>query len=327
LVQQYLGVVVRSWLVLVHSLPPEPAYLRVKLRRRLARLGAVPLKSSVYVLPNRGDALEDFQWLASEIRTDGGDAVLCEANVLDGASDDDLIAQFNEQADGLYAGVAADARDALERVQSSEHAADVRAGARREHTRLAKQLADATRVDYFGATARADANAAVDALRDAAQPATDRAIDTEASPQTPPRRGTVWVTRADVFVDRLASAWLIRRFIDPRAKFKFVTGVRYAPQQGEVRFDMPRGEYTHEGDRCTFEVLCVRFGLRDPGLVAVGEIVHDIDLKDDKFGRSEADGIVAVLRGIREAADADDARLQLAAPVFDGLYAQFRARG
>ena len=317
----------RSWLVLVHSLPPEPAYLRVKLRRRLTRLGAVPLKSSVYVLPNRGDALEDLQWLASEIRSDGGEAVLCEANVLDGANDDDLIAQFNERADGLYAGVEADARDALERVGASERGADARAGARREHARLSKQLADAARIDYFGAERRTVAAAAVDMLRETAQPTAEGASETDASRETPPRRGTVWVTRADVFVDRLASAWLIRRFIDSRARFKFVTGVRYAAQPGEVRFDMPRGEYTHEGDRCTFEVLCARFGLRDSGLVAIGEIVHDIDLKDDKFGRSEADGIVAVLRGIREATDADDARLPLAFAVFDGLYAQFRARG
>jgi hypothetical protein len=317
----------RSWLVLVHSLPPEPAYLRVKLRRRLGRLGAVPLKSSVYVLPNRGDALEDFQWLASEIRGDGGEAVLCEANVLDGASDDGLIGQFNDQVSALYAAVESDARDALARARSSAHAADLRTGARREHARLAKQLGDAARLDYFGAAARHDASAAVDALRAAGESAAEQGSDADASPETLPRRGTVWVTRADVFVDRLASAWLIRRFIDPRARFKFVTGVRYAAQPGEIRFDMPRGEYTHEGDRCTFEVLCARFGLRDPGLVAIGEIVHDIDLKDDKFGRSEADGIVAVLRGIREAAETDDARIQLAGPVFDGLYAQFRARG
>ena len=124
----------RSWLVLLHSLPPEPAYLRVKLRRRLARLGAVPLKSSVYVLPNRGDALEDFQWLASEIRGDGGEAVLCEANVLDGASDDDLIGQFNDQASALYAGVEADARDALN-ASDRANTPPIRAPARGESTR------------------------------------------------------------------------------------------------------------------------------------------------------------------------------------------------
>ena len=316
----------RSWLVLIHSLPPEPAYVRVKLRRRLAKLGAVPLKSSVYVLPNRRDALEDFQWLAAEIRADGGEAVLCDARVLDGASDDDLVTQFNDQAATLYAEVERSARDALKNVRSKDHAADARADARREHARAAKQLADAARIDHFGSAARGAASAAVDALRDAAQPPSDAESETAAAPEPLPRRGSVWVTRADVFVDRLASAWLIRRFIDPRAHFKFVPAVRYSPREGEIRFDMARGEYTHEGDRCTFEVLCARFGLHDAGLAAIGEIVHDIDLKDDKFGRPEVDGIVAVLRGIREAAGDDDARVQLASSVFDGLHAQFRER-
>jgi hypothetical protein len=316
----------RSWLVLIHSLPPEPAYVRVKLRRRLAKLGAVPLKSSVYVLPNRRDALEDFQWLAAEIRSDGGEAVICDAHVLDGASDEDLVAQFNEQAAGLYAEVETAARDGLKRARSTDHAADARAAARREHGRAAKQLGDAARVDYFGSEARAAATDAVDALRDAAQPLSSGEPETAGGPEPVPRRGSVWVTRADVFVDRLASAWLIRRFIDPRARFKFVPGVRYAPQPGEIRFDMPRGEYTHEGDRCTFEVLCVRFGLHDAGLTAIGEIVHEIDLKDDKFGRPEVDGIVAVLRGIRDATEEDDARIRLASSIFDGLHAQFRGR-
>src|SRR5215471_9112876 len=112
--------VMRSWLVLIHSLPPEPAYLRVKLRRRLAKLGAVPLKSSVYILPNRPDALEDFQWLATSIRSDGGDSVICDAHVLDGPTDEDLVAQFNEQAASLYAEVGKSARDALRTIQSSD---------------------------------------------------------------------------------------------------------------------------------------------------------------------------------------------------------------
>jgi len=315
----------RSWLVLIHSLPPEPAYLRVKLRRRLAKLGAVPLKSSVYVLPNRPDALEDFQWLATAIRSDGGDAVLCDAHVLDGATDEDLVAQFNEQAASLYAEVEKSARDALKTIRSSD-AADARAGARREHARAAKQLADVARVDYFGSAARETANDAVDALQATAQPSMKDASSEAVAPEALPKRGSTWVTRADVFVDRLASAWLIRRFIDPRARFKFVSGVRYSPEAGEIRFDMPRGEYTHEGDRCTFETLCGRFGLRDAGLTAIGEIVHDIDLKDDKFSRPEVDGIVAVLRGIRDAVADDTDRVQAAASIFEGLYAQFRGR-
>ncbi len=102
-----------------------------------------------------------------------------------------------------------------------------------------------------------------------------------------PLQGSVWVTRQGVHVDRIASAWLIRRFIDPEARFKFVPAKGYVPEPGELRFDMFEAEFTHEGDRCTFEVLLARAGLADPALAAIGEIVHDIDLKDAKFGREE----------------------------------------
>src|SRR5262249_27331501 len=98
-------------------------------------------------------------------------------------------------------------------------------------------------------------------------------------------KGRIWVTRKGVYVDRIASAWFIRRFIDPDARFKFVPAKGYVPSSGEIRFDMFEGEFTHEGDHCTFEVLTARAGLNDSALVAIGEIVHDIDLKDAKFAR------------------------------------------
>lgn len=117
----------------------------------------------------------------------------------------------------------------------------------------------------------------------------------------------------------MASAWLIRRFIDREASFKFVSVARYQGAEGELRFDMMPGEYTHDGDMCTFEVLVKRFDLHDPGLVAIAEVVHDIDLKDEKFARSEAPGIEAVLTGIVNAVADDDARLSAAFPLFDAL--------
>ena len=111
-------------------------------------------------------------------------------------------------------------------------------------------------------------------------------------------RDRTWVTRQGVYVDRIASAWLIRRFIDPQARFKFVSGKGYRPQAGELRFDMFEAEFTHEGDKCTFEVLLERGALKDPALRAIAEIIHDIDLKDDKFGRTEVAGIRTLVEGI-----------------------------
>jgi hypothetical protein len=127
-----------------------------------------------------------------------------------------------------------------------------------------------------------------------------------------------------VFVDRIASAWLIRRFIDPKARFKFTGSKTYQPRSGEVRFDMFEAEYTHEGDRCTFETILERAALRDRALIAIAEIVHDIDCKDDKFGREEAAGVAAVVRGIVRANPDDGARLERGAAAFDDLYASLR---
>ena len=138
-------------------------------------------------------------------------------------------------------------------------------------------------------------------------------------------QGLTWVTRNDVFVDRIASAWLVRRFIDPRATVKFTASKRYRPGGGEVRFDMYEAEYTHQGDRCTFETLLERAGLRDRALRTIGEIVHDIDCKDEKFGREEASGVAALLRGLVRAHPADEDRLERGGALFDQLYAALSA--
>jgi hypothetical protein len=135
-----------------------------------------------------------------------------------------------------------------------------------------------------------------------------------------------WVTRKGIHVDRMASAWLIRRFIDPHARFKFVPAKGYQPQPGEIRFDMYEAEFTHEGDRCTFEVLIERVGLSDPGLRPIAEIVHDIDLKDAKFAREEAPGIDRIIAGIAMANKDDETRLVRGSALFEGLYEYFKRK-
>jgi hypothetical protein len=135
------------------------------------------------------------------------------------------------------------------------------------------------------------------------------------------------VTRSGVHVDRIASAWLIRRFIDPKARFRFVASHDARTAPGELRFDMFEAEYTHEGDRCTFETLVARFGLADAGLAVIGELVHDIDCKDGKFGRSETAGLERMIAGVVRRHTGDDARLERGAAVLDDLYEAFRGLG
>ncbi|HYK53889.1 MAG TPA: chromate resistance protein ChrB domain-containing protein [Candidatus Eremiobacteraceae bacterium] len=301
------------WLMLVHQIPRTPSYLRVKIWRRLQRIGALPIKNSVYAMPAGEQAFEDLAWVAREIEQGGGEASICEASFVHGLRDDQVEAAFKALRDSDYRVIAAEAR----RVASARPSKTDDAGASMadEIERLKRRLADTTAIDFFKTGARAEAAKAVAAL--------DRGPDEGKRRHTPTMRdlkGKTWVTRRDVFVDRMASAWLIRRFIDRSARFKFVPGKRYEARKGEMRFDMFGGEFTHEGDRCTFEVLVERAGLDDPGLTAIGQIVHDIDLKDSKFERPEKAGIERVLEGIVLAHADDKTRLDRSAPIFDDLH-------
>ena len=292
-----------GWLLLIHQIPPKPDYFRVKVRRRLQRIGAAALKNSVYVLPATPEAAEDFRWLLREIVAEGGEATLCEAEFIEGISRADLEGTFRAERDRDYAELVAAAREET------------------DLGRLRRRLEEITEIDYFHAPGRRPAEQALDTLEARLHPPSRRAAG-QARRQA--MTGHTWVTRQDVFVDRIASAWLIRRFIDPKARFKFVGSKSYQPKAGEVRFDMFEAEYTHEGDRCTFETILERAALRDRALTAIGEIVHDIDCKDEKFGREEAPGVAALVRGITRAQPDDEGRLERGAAAFDDLYASLR---
>ena len=299
-----------AWLLFIPHLPPKPDYLRVKLRRRLERLGALPLKNSVYVLPDREETRESFQWLAREIEGDGGEATLCTAEFVSGTTDEDVVTSFRDARTADYRDIAVDA-GALD--------ADSRDA---ELSQLMRRFTAVTSVDFFGTTARSDAEAALKRAETRMHRRSETAArQREADAEIPV--GRTWVTRAGVFVDRIASAWLIRRFIDANAHFKFVGDSRYTPSADELRFDMFDGEYTHEGDRCTFEVLIARFGLEDRALEVLAEVVHDLDLNDEKYRRPEASGVLAVLRGIVATTTDDDERIARGGALFDGLYATF----
>jgi hypothetical protein len=249
------------WLILMHQLPPQPDYFRVKIWRRLRSIGAASLKNSVYLLPNNPESREDFEWLRREISAGKGEATLCEANLLAGITD--------KEAEMLLA-----------------------------------------------AAANEDKSSQADKSKRRAIPIV----------RVRPR-GATWVTRRNVHVDRISSAWLIRRFIDPRARFKFVPAEGYEPQKGEIRFDMFDAEFTHVGASCTFEVLVRAFGLqRDPALRAIAEIVHDIDCKDDSYLRDETPETARALADLYARESSDDARLDEGGFLFENLYAMFGGR-
>lgn len=314
------------WLLLIHQIPPKPAYLRVKVGRRLQGLGAVPIKNSVYVLPRSEQALEDFQWVRREIVAGHGDATVCEARFLEGHSDADVEALFTGARDAEYASLSEDARRLERALVGSRKRAPIGAEqAKQALSRLRKQLADVVAVDFFGGSGREAVEGVLAEIEARLRPVPAR-TDVQETVSTHGIRGRTWVTRRGIHVDRIASAWLIRRFIDPEARFKFVSGHEYAPEDGELRFDMFQAEFTHDGDLCTFEVLLRHFGLKEAALRNLGQIVHDIDLKDAKFARPEVVGLDGLIAGIAMRHKEDEARLSEGAAVFDSLYEYFRKK-
>jgi hypothetical protein len=311
------------WLLLIHQIPPKPDYLRVKIGRRLQRVGAVAVKNSVYVLPDTPQAYEDFQWIRTEVVGGGGDASICRADFVDGLTGDQLRHAFRSARNADYAEITTAARELHASLRRRDR--DVRsptAGAEEDLARLRKRLTSIAAIDFFAAPERAMAEEALAIAESAVKPPPAPA-ESRGRAQRSEYRGRTWVTRADVFVDRMASAWLIRRFIDPEARFKFVTDETYRPAKSEVRFDMFEAEFTHEGDRCTFETLLDRFALDAAPLRQLAELVHDIDVKDGKFAREDAAGIERVLAGIVAAQPNDSARLERGYQLFDELHAVF----
>ena len=306
------------WLALLHQLPAKPPYLRVKIWRRLQAIGAVPLKNAVHVLPRSVEGEAAFRELLTEITENGGEATLIEARLLVGQTDLDVRTLFDTARDADYDEIAQAARRLLD--TGPPGGADI--------ARLQKRMEEVSRLDFFGAHGRQDAEAALAELdRQRYQhPDVNRAERAD-TPQPIDLVGRTWVTRSGVHVDRIACAWLIRRFIDRDARFKFVDSRHYDPVEGELRFDMVDAEFTHEGDRCSFETLMLRANLmNDHALVAIGEIIHELDIGDGKFARPETAGVGAMLSGVCASTDDDLHRIATASEALNQFHAYFSTR-
>lgn len=274
------------------------------------------LKQSVYVLPDSPEAREDFEWLRTEIEDSGGEASVFVADAIDAVAEAELIDAFQRSRQAAYAALAT----ALQRAQRT-------LGSRRQGARSARRdvlskfrqrLASIEKTDHFGAPGR-DRVLALLALADAGS-ATPRPQVTATSKTEFHKR--VWVTRPVPGVDRMASAWLIRRFIDPDAQFAFASDPKAAPPHS-VTFDMFGGEFSHRGELCTFEHLCERFAIDDPAVRRLAAAVHDVDLKDDKFGAPDAPTLSAAVDGLQLSCADDHALLQQGIALFEALYRAF----
>ena len=308
------------WLLFLHQLPAKRAYSRVKIWRALQAVGAVPLKNAAYVLPAGEKQRRDFERLLLEAKRGGGDGAICETRLVSGLRDDQLRSLFHAARDADYEGLIKE----LRAFGAEKHRAGKNPAAAMDKFR--RRLAEIEEIDFFGASGRVMAEALMAELEHRAITKNKSARPAAAADQGS-LTGRTWVTRQGIHVDRIACSWLIARFIDPKPVFKFVDGKAYDAQAGELRYDMQDGEFTHEGDKCSFEVLIERARIKDPALKAIAEIIHDIDLKDEKFGRPETAGIAHVIAGICRNQGEDEARMARGKELFDAAYEQFHRRG
>ena len=314
-----------GWLLLIHQIPPKPNYFRVKIWRKLQRLGAVGIKNSVYALPASEQAHEDLNWVLREIVEGGGDASLVEARFVEGLSDEQVTEMFRAARDADYLEIAKEARELARKLPRKNDLEDGdRADLLAQLARLQRRVSEVAAVDFFLGRAREPLEGLLGEVADRLAPAESKLEGARTAEEKP--RGRTWVTRSGIHVDRMASAWLIRRFIDRQARFKFVVTREYRKLPGELRFDMFDGEYTHRGELCTFEVLLSRFEIADAALRPIAEMVHDIDLKDDKYGRPQTAGIELAVNGIAMAHRDDEARLARAVALLDDVYEYFKRK-
>ena len=319
-----------EWVLLIHQLPPKPTNLRVRIWRKLQKLGAVAIKNSVYVLPANEKTHEDFQWLKQEIESAGGEASVFKAASVEGATDQEIIAAFRRARDDEFAAVTAEfdgLTGAIREQSRSKHLSAGRLAAHEsEIDRLHSELQRIAGNDFFAAKGSAAAFAAFERCQKEIRAAQGPKVNTRSSGTKQGKldvskyQGQRWVTRRNLHIDRLASAWLIKQFIDKRPRFYFVAEGETI--EGAIPFDMFGAEFTHHGEDCTFETMLKRFGLSEnKGLREIAEIIHDIDLKDDKFHRLEASGLNAIIDGLSKSLRDDRRLLQQTSVVFDGLHA------
>jgi hypothetical protein len=302
-----------TWLLLLLRLPATHKAERVAIWRKLKKSGAIQIQTSTYVLPDEPARYELFQWLTQEIRSAGGDATLVRAREIEGLPNEKLIELFNTARAKEYATLRESLRGALShrrKTRSSPAVGD-------NLDRVRKQFREIRQTDFFNCPRAQDVEMLLRKM-EGTQPG-EASVSKVA---TRDYRGRTWVTRPRPEIDRVGSGWLIRKFVDPKAKFIFAKRI---PANGRaVSFDMLDAEFSHHGEDCTFETLLKRFRIQDKAANKIGEMIHDADLDDEKFQRTECIGIDRVLKGWAREGISDQEILRRGLQCFNGLYAFLR---
>jgi len=317
-----------GWIIFFYSVPSKPVSSRMKVWRKLIKAGAVQLKGAVYILPFNEDHYEFLQWLVSEISEMKGEGAFTRIEHIDTMKDSEIIDLFDRQRANDYRAIEK-ALDDLERrlasIRQGGKAQNIK-GLLEQFGKLLKEFEEVKKIDFFSSKEGAALNKRI--KRVAAE--FKKLSGAETAKESPLKisiravddyQGKIWVTRKKPFIDRMASAWLIRRFIDKRAPFEFIDEKDMdAASKNSIVFDLRGGEFTHVGDLCTFEVLVKSFGFKNKTLKKMAEIVHDLDMKDEKYNAAEAKGLEDILIGIRKTAKDDRDAIEKGMAVFEMFY-------
>ena len=304
-----------GWLLFLYSLPAKMASGRVSLWRKLKKLGSYALKTSAYVLPNEPSHIERFQWLAQQVRDSGGEATLAHVTHIEGLSDEELARCFNDARAEEYSTLIEELNGFI-RMHSKSQGSDFADAL----AKLQRRFSALREIDYFDCPAWPNAEMLLQRASSLSGLHGKRVIVLE----TKAYQRKSWITRPRPEIDRVGSAWLIRKFIDPRARFVFASQPQNHPTA--IPYDMLDVEFTHHADNCTFETLLKRFGIADPVARRIGEMVHEADLADGKFQRSECVGLDLLFKGWARLDLSDSKILEKGFSCFDALYAVLNSK-
>ena len=294
------------WLLLIFSLPSKRASERVGIWRKLQKYGTFALRNSGYVLPNTPVNQERLEWLATAIRGFKGEASVLQVLAIDDLPSDVLKERFREERKPDYTALIRE----VQQLKPSEQ------GFSTQLARLKRRFEEIAEIDFFESPLRTKAE---ETIYKAEHPLTAQAWIGKGRISKTEYQSRVWITRPRPGIDRVSSAWLIKRFIDPKASFLFDSNPTVHPEA--VPFDMYQaGGFGHEGEKCTFETLCARFGLADKKVRLIGQAIHDADLDEEKFGRTEGITINQILKGWAKQGIPDDELLNRGIDLIEGLY-------